>query len=1053
MNVIAEVRRKRKGLAKVLKEYTGIRRIVEELYPDNAHFIYELLQNAEDTGATEVTFVLERDKLAFEHNGRSFSKDDILAITNIGEGTKIDDEEKIGRFGIGFKAVFAYCETPLIWSPTYSFKISDLVLPHELTSNDDNKHITRFEFPFNNPKKAKENAYVEIAEGLDSLEETTLLFLNNLETIRWKICDSRSGFLQRVSYSENHLEVLKQVGGKAVGAKHFLKFSSPVDGLGTQNASIAYLLEFEAGIKKFNDGKPLGQQMKVVKCSPGKVAVFFPADKENSGLRFHVHAPFVPELSRASIKNTLANTPLFEQLADLAAISLHTIRDLGLLTREFLAVLPNSEDTISENYLGILDSIVAEMDQERLTPIHGGQGHAPAKLLLQARGAFKALLSKDDLEFFHGKSKKWSVADREYSRVDRFLDQLSIVDWDINEMLDQIRDATDASFYTGGESLFNREQFLDWLSEKPIEWHQRFYAKLNNDLESVIEIDDIKYLPIVRLADRKYKFGSQCYFPGSSSANVDMFPRIEEGLYNSGKNHTQKKNARELLEKIGVREVGERDLIIKILKERYSSSDKQIDENTIIDDCNRFIALVEENPGSAHLFDRYFVFLTDEGRKKPKNIYLDQPYFGTGLGAYYGSLECYSDMFPLSSFYAKCGLSVEKFQKFVSCIPRIGVRMPVERQYISSSHPHRKNLLQDYYRRTRRTNTEIDKDWIIPGLSEVLESPSIELSKLIWTTLKKERLEIFEARYRPNQQYPVRLSPSSLCQTLIDGKWIPQSNGSFVRPADARHELLPKGFALDRGWEWLESIKFGANLAAQSEERRQKRARAKELGFEDENALERALKISSLYSTAEQENIISSRQKKTEQSSSLEQEGAGKNLISPRSTGIDDASVSRSETNASVEAPRHRAGTENHEDILDSDTYADSKAIRDRMEMIGMDEVIRSEEAQGRRPIDVSSKNLGYDIESFCPVRNEKIYIEVKTRGTNKKTFPITKNEAKVGFDKKQKYFLAIVRVKGEEVYSPCYIADPIQSQPPDGLVKHEFSMSYFLEKSKARPE
>jgi len=46
MNFIDEVRGEREDLARVLKKHLGIRKIVEELYPDNAHFIYELLQNA-----------------------------------------------------------------------------------------------------------------------------------------------------------------------------------------------------------------------------------------------------------------------------------------------------------------------------------------------------------------------------------------------------------------------------------------------------------------------------------------------------------------------------------------------------------------------------------------------------------------------------------------------------------------------------------------------------------------------------------------------------------------------------------------------------------------------------------------------------------------------------------------------------------------------------------------------------------------------------------------------------------------------------------------------
>src|SRR6266498_5128085 len=110
-------------LAEILSddEYSGIREIVEELYPDRAHFIYELLQNAEDAGATVGSFELSPDGVAFVHDGRPFTQDDVWGITNIGKGTKKEQDDAIGRFGVGFKAVFAYCETPHIWSPTVSF--------------------------------------------------------------------------------------------------------------------------------------------------------------------------------------------------------------------------------------------------------------------------------------------------------------------------------------------------------------------------------------------------------------------------------------------------------------------------------------------------------------------------------------------------------------------------------------------------------------------------------------------------------------------------------------------------------------------------------------------------------------------------------------------------------------------------------------------------------------------------------------------------------------------------------------------------------------------
>ena len=56
----------------------GIKRLLTELYPDNAHFIYELLQNAEDAhdrnvpgskGAAAVRFTLNNDSVEFEHDG------------------------------------------------------------------------------------------------------------------------------------------------------------------------------------------------------------------------------------------------------------------------------------------------------------------------------------------------------------------------------------------------------------------------------------------------------------------------------------------------------------------------------------------------------------------------------------------------------------------------------------------------------------------------------------------------------------------------------------------------------------------------------------------------------------------------------------------------------------------------------------------------------------------------------------------------------------------------------------------------------------------------
>ncbi len=159
---------------------SGIYKLLTELYPDNAHFIYELLQNAEDAQATEVCFKLSKDNLKFKHNGRLFNADDVEGITSIGEGTKADDINKIGKFGVGFKAVFSYTNTPKIYSGEYNFEIHDLVVPHEIININKSEEETIILFPFNNANKLQPYAYSEIKKGLEKLSDNTLLFLNNI---------------------------------------------------------------------------------------------------------------------------------------------------------------------------------------------------------------------------------------------------------------------------------------------------------------------------------------------------------------------------------------------------------------------------------------------------------------------------------------------------------------------------------------------------------------------------------------------------------------------------------------------------------------------------------------------------------------------------------------------------------------------------------------------------------------------------------------------------------------------------------------------------------
>ena len=530
--------------------------IFKDFYPDKAHFIYELLQNAEDTGASEVSFSLSEECLVFEHDGRSFDEDDIRTITGIGVGTKSDDDDKIGRFGIGFKAVFVYTETPRIWSPTFAFEISDFVMPTELAPNPATGKHTRFEFPFNSPKKTASDAFSEIRAGLEEISESTLLFLSHLEAIHWRVEGGSNASLLRMPHSEHHVETLRESGGRAIERSHFLRFTQTVEGLERQYVAVAFDLQALPNVCSFDSDKPLSEQYRIVSAAPGSVAVFFTATKETSGLRFHLHAPFVPELSRASVKDTPVNTPLFRQLAELSARSLFTIRDLGLLTADFLAVLPNPNDDLAARYNCIRAAVVAAMNEQPLTPTFT-RSHAPAKHLLQGPGTQKALLDEKDLEFlvdFEDSPPVWSIAAAQRnSNIDRFLGGLSIDEWGVEEFVQVLEEGLNSDgryddefgdWIEGPDATF-----ITWLRSKPDAWHQTLYAMLYRELEPEDKMYRVLDLCIVRISSGAYKNGNECFFPTEEVGEDPMLPRVAEGTYTSGRGKTEQTRARSFWKK------------------------------------------------------------------------------------------------------------------------------------------------------------------------------------------------------------------------------------------------------------------------------------------------------------------------------------------------------------------------------------------------------------------------------------------------------------------------------------------------------------------------
>ncbi|MEA1653010.1 hypothetical protein UAJ10_28845 [Nitrospirillum sp. BR 11164] len=164
----------------------GIWNATVDKYADPSHFIFELLQNAEDAEASCVCFRLEPTRIVFEHDGRPFNRDDIEGITGIGNTTKLDDGHKIGCFGIGFKSVYVVTERPevhsLIEDESLAFAIENLVVP-KLIETTHLDATTQIVLPLR-ADRAK-LALTRAREGLAASGPRSLLFLRNIKRLEW----------------------------------------------------------------------------------------------------------------------------------------------------------------------------------------------------------------------------------------------------------------------------------------------------------------------------------------------------------------------------------------------------------------------------------------------------------------------------------------------------------------------------------------------------------------------------------------------------------------------------------------------------------------------------------------------------------------------------------------------------------------------------------------------------------------------------------------------------------------------------------------------------
>ena len=378
---------RRKNALVVFKdpEYINVFNGVIDKYCDSAHFIYELLQNADDAKATEVEMVLTKDRFIFTHNGKvRFTVSDpakaeedrkhnrlghINAITAIGFSSKNQlqtdnlDDIKIGKFGVGFKAVFQYTTTPYIYDNPFCFKIEDYIVPTRLTDTSFQREgRTVFVIPFDRKDITAKQAYEDIEQKIASLEYPQL-FLFNVNTISWNT-PTQNGKIEKKqierydSYNEI-TPVLYEINNPRDEKTKILLMSRKVVVPETDQKhaiAIGYLLDDKGHIN--TEVRP-------------NLNCFFPT-QEKIDTCYIIHAPFALVDNRQQIKrNNDVNKSLLKSIGELAADSIVVLKNISIKSKRTLlgdnifALMHHNLDSIQEktySYYGMKSDMITFVD-------------------------------------------------------------------------------------------------------------------------------------------------------------------------------------------------------------------------------------------------------------------------------------------------------------------------------------------------------------------------------------------------------------------------------------------------------------------------------------------------------------------------------------------------------------------------------------------------------------------------------------------------------------------------------------------------------------------
>ncbi|MCD6398647.1 MAG: hypothetical protein J7L08_01895, partial [Candidatus Aenigmarchaeota archaeon] len=521
-------------------------RLAKEIHTKNPHFLFELIQNAEDNEykvhTPTIKFIIDSSRFIIQNNEKGLEGKNARALCSIGDSTKTNKAlGYIGEKGIGFKSVFMVANKVQIYSNSFQFAFNyDESNPETMIIPEWINEIPDFVDPTqtNIVLYLKPGIRNEITEYIEEIHPSILLFLKKLKVIEVEENDEnrvkrmkryeKDGIVE-VIYNErkSHWKVIKKL------------FNIPQDIHEERRNDVnetEIILAF-----------PLKGDHSLEASKEQFVFAYLPI--REYGFKFIIHADFLLPITREDIiKDNKWNEWLRDSIIEVFLDAVREFKNDENLKYSFYNYFPLKEEVKEDFFLPVVEQIYEKLKEEACILTKTNKWKRPSGVLI-GDDKIQEIVTNEDLQKFFGKEY---LSDKIKAKK-QVLQKLGVNDFSIDDLI---------------KCLENKE----WIKNQNEEWFAKLFNYLSKKKLSDEKLERLRSLEIIKLENGEF-----------TSINDDtiFFPLKKERKEIYGFENELRVIKKEIVDNILKQEKEERDKILEFLEELGL---KRADPYTIIEE-------------------------------------------------------------------------------------------------------------------------------------------------------------------------------------------------------------------------------------------------------------------------------------------------------------------------------------------------------------------------------------------------------------------------------------------------------------------------------------